>query len=484
MENKKKNKVLKILGLVGLFVLVFGLSYALFRITLTGRKKTRIKTANFGLTLTDINGNEETEGIAVDLQNALPETDEEGLARDGYKFVVTNTGNIPASYELKLNSMGDLSTEYIKYALIEKDYLKKANGDYYMGGIYSNAYRYDSIDVNDVNGPLKLNSLTNNKLDSTTLLPGEKMEYELKIWLDHDAGIEASNKTYEANIVIEGSQAEVYMSGKTGDTSKYTLYKDGTLAITGDGELKEIYVNEETGDFQIYNNGGHTIDIIYKVLNDKGLEPVDENNSTTYMFYSLVLYGHQLIGEHATFNELNEDLKNDFIYIVGDAERAAEYYNTLINHKITRFVVDEGITSAEKSYLFTNVVGNYILTLPSTITDLNKLHMSLFELQYFSYGFIVPPGIKAVPKDSRLGRTIQYLDCSNVEKIENRGIDIRILKELNIPNTVSRIDELGVVISRDNVVINIDNTQEYVESHWDSNWLGTNGYNVTINYLR
>ena len=53
MENNKKKKVIKVLGLVGLFLLVFGLSYALFRITLTGRKKTRITTATFNLELLD-----------------------------------------------------------------------------------------------------------------------------------------------------------------------------------------------------------------------------------------------------------------------------------------------------------------------------------------------------------------------------------------------------------------------------------------------
>ena len=55
IENNKdkKKKVLKVLGLVGLFVLVFGLSYALFRVTLTGKKKTRISTADFDVDLVE-----------------------------------------------------------------------------------------------------------------------------------------------------------------------------------------------------------------------------------------------------------------------------------------------------------------------------------------------------------------------------------------------------------------------------------------------
>ena len=46
MDNKKdkRKKILKISGLIGLFLLVFGLSYALFTVTLNGTKKVKVKT--------------------------------------------------------------------------------------------------------------------------------------------------------------------------------------------------------------------------------------------------------------------------------------------------------------------------------------------------------------------------------------------------------------------------------------------------------
>ena len=501
MENKKRNKVLKVLGLVGLFVLVFGLSYALFRITLTGRKKTRIKTANFGLTLTDINGNEETEGIAVDLQNALPETDEEGLTRDGYKFVVTNTGNIPASYELKLNSTGDLSTEYIKYALIEKDYLKKANGDYYMGGIYSNAYRYNEWDGNDrdLEPPLKLNSLTNNKLDSTTLLPGEKIEYELKLWLDYDATVAASNKTYEANIVIEGSQAEEYMTGIVGDNANYTLYKDGTLAITGSGSIKTV-VQTETGA-TVYNNGGAISDINTKYLQEKGYQISNIDNGTldfsdqnTYSMFG----GIYLARISANYNKLvfisslddegNDDIETMKIFGLGDYETIKNILNDIKNMPVhvNRLVIDEGIISMIDGYGITGGTGDFMITLPSTLIDIgmtsNMLHGE-FEM-YCGYGLIVPPNVSIIPENSYLGLKVQYLDLGNVRNINSYGIEIFYLKELNIPNTVNIIEENGVIPYTD-MVINIDNTREYVEENWNANWLNNpNSHNVTVNYLR
>ena len=482
MENKKKNKILKILGLVGLFVLVFGLSYALFRVTLTGRKKTRIKTANFGLTLTDINGNKETEGIAVDLQNALPETDEEGLARDGYKFVVTNTGNIPTSYELKLNSTGDLNTEYIKYTLIEKDYLKKANGDYYLGGIYSNqsTLTYENYTLNETASPL-LSNLSNNKLDGTTLLPGEKIEYELKLWLDCDAGIAASNKTYEANVVIDGSQAEEYMTGPTGDNANYTLYKDGTLTVTGTGAIKTV--DMATG--QIYNNGGATLAVTYNILKEKGYEiNINDNAEASILtIINFALYGGAMDRKlHNNYSDLHGDIQSMLSEYFGDNEIAEQIWNEIASHKITRAVIDEGITSTVYTYGFNDYMGNYMFTMPSTLSDIGCLRF--FNLGYVGYGLIIPENITTIPEEYQLGAYIRYLDLNNVQTIEKDGIsNIYFIKELTIPNTVTRIEEDGISAAHD-MTINIDNTREYVESHWDSNWLDDNGHNVTINYLR
>ena len=46
--KKKYNRqqILKILGIIGLFLLVFGLSYALFTVTLNGTKKAKISTGD------------------------------------------------------------------------------------------------------------------------------------------------------------------------------------------------------------------------------------------------------------------------------------------------------------------------------------------------------------------------------------------------------------------------------------------------------
>ena len=129
IKNTKKSKIIKVAALLGLFLFVFGISYALFTVVLNGTKRNRITTGNLGLTLTDINGNIEPEGLAINLENTVPITDEEGVETEAYQFVVTNTGTIPASYKLHLvdDGVNTLKDEYIKYDLEGIFYLKKSD---------------------------------------------------------------------------------------------------------------------------------------------------------------------------------------------------------------------------------------------------------------------------------------------------------------------------------------------------------------------
>ena len=242
MKNNKTKKIIRYTFLLGLFLVVLGTSYALFTVTLTGKKLTRIKTGDFSLKLTDKYGNEETEGYAINLEDAYPTEDKVGINITPYEFIVENDGNVPASYELVINSTGDMDTQYIKYSLTEKDYLKKANGTYYMGGLYKDSVKCNAYDVSrcSISSPT-LGEGNEKTIHTTTLLPGEKMAYELRLWIDWSATeIDINNKTYEANVVIKATQAESIYEGSVGDNANYTFYKDGTLIIHGNGPIETI----------------------------------------------------------------------------------------------------------------------------------------------------------------------------------------------------------------------------------------------------
>ena len=92
-KNTRKNKIIKVTALLGLFLLVFGISYALFSVVLEGTKKNKISTGTLSLKLTDLEGNDEknmSEGtMAINLENAYPMSNEEGLEQTSYEFKIT-----------------------------------------------------------------------------------------------------------------------------------------------------------------------------------------------------------------------------------------------------------------------------------------------------------------------------------------------------------------------------------------------------------
>ena len=247
MNVEKRNKIIKVLGLVGLFVLVFGLSYALFRITLTGRKKTRIKTANFNIELLDKNNNSIVKNsnnqyeYEINIDNALPTDDEEGLEQEGFIFKLRNSGNIGAKYTIYLDDVeltseeNRLGDQYIKYSLTKNE---------------------------SIGTPSLLSTLDNRKLDTGIINNGTTNTYTLKIWIDESATIEASNKVFEGVLRVEAEQYISKMKIQSG-TFADTLVKQGIvdsitqLSINGfDSNTEEDglydYTDEEGTETYVY----------------------------------------------------------------------------------------------------------------------------------------------------------------------------------------------------------------------------------------
>ena len=253
IENNKdkKKKVLKVVGLVGLFLLVFGLSYALFRITLTGRKKTRISTASFNLELLDKNNNDikKTDNneyeYEINLENAVPEEDESGLAKEGFVFKLRNSGSIAAKYTIYLD---DVELEQGEERILDK-YVK-----------------YSLTKNETVGTPALLSSLTERALDTGIINNGVTNEYELKIWIDEEAGIEASNKVFNTVLKVKGEQYISKMKIKSG-TFADTLVKQGIVdsitQVSGNG----FDSSKETDGLYDYTDSEGTETYVYRGIN-------------------------------------------------------------------------------------------------------------------------------------------------------------------------------------------------------------------------
>ncbi len=106
MQEDNRKSMIKKLGIaiasvILLIVVVAGVSYAWFTLTLQGNKTQIIKTGNFGLTITPKSG---SAGVSLTKSKPLSDTYvKNNLASlKPYEFTVTNNSDISATYKLTL----------------------------------------------------------------------------------------------------------------------------------------------------------------------------------------------------------------------------------------------------------------------------------------------------------------------------------------------------------------------------------------------
>ena len=197
-EKYNKRRIIIITATLGLFLLIFGIAYAFFTVTLNGTKKVKITTGTLTLRLLDennnyiddLNPNADT-GYSIELNNTVPITREDALKRNDniYIFKVKNEGNIKAKYTISLEDLeldeGEtrLEDQYIGYEL------KREEDEIYFGPNLSN--------------------LTNRTLDFGLIDPDEVKTYTLRLWVDNNATNEAMDKTFYAHIKLDGVQTKL-----------------------------------------------------------------------------------------------------------------------------------------------------------------------------------------------------------------------------------------------------------------------------------
>ena len=116
----KKKNVYLIVGIVSLICVIAGVSFAAWILNFQQTNTNVVATDCFSITF-----QEDTE--AISLNKAYPITDEEGKTLTPYTFMIENTCDGPASYQINLETMSQdsgvkvLPDEYLKANLIETD---------------------------------------------------------------------------------------------------------------------------------------------------------------------------------------------------------------------------------------------------------------------------------------------------------------------------------------------------------------------------
>ena len=159
----------------------------------------------------------------IELENAIPTSDEEGSKLTPYNFSIKNNGKDTICYELYLDDDEDALEE-----------CNNANGTCNL--LQDSQIKYQLVQEGSTTTQLLS---TGRKLSSGTLKAGESSSYQLRAWLDYDADNSAMGKYFFGRVRVEAAQciapqpaAEALLAGVGPNGSINTSDPDQTF-ITG-----------------------------------------------------------------------------------------------------------------------------------------------------------------------------------------------------------------------------------------------------------
>ena len=247
--TKEKNKIILviILILISLIALV-GSSYAL----LTKSFKSKKLSMEVGTLKIDF-----AEGNAINMANAAPMTDSDGLKSTPYTFTITNGGDINAYYTVSNEEelANTLDTSYLR--------MKLTGSDGYDSGIKT---------------VKELGTETYKLVDEKLLATGKSVTYELRMWISQDAGNDIQNKIYKSKIIVNST------SNKTLDTycldNGFTKLSDCMLVMNN---------HEQTTDIAKTNiKAKGTPDFSKTATTDEGLFMAEDDEGESYYYRGTV----------------------------------------------------------------------------------------------------------------------------------------------------------------------------------------------------
>lgn len=134
-----------------------------------------------------------SEDATLDLIDTYPKTEAGGLSSTPYTFTLTNNGDRDAKYTISLISDQDQIEE-----------CKRENNGEDCKVIPTSAIRY-SIVKNDWTRSSAILADDQNTIDMGVIEPGEdnKIQYQLKIWVDYDTTIDTEGAHFFGKLVVE-----------------------------------------------------------------------------------------------------------------------------------------------------------------------------------------------------------------------------------------------------------------------------------------
>ena len=242
-----------ILSIFVVTIVMISTAYAIFS---SVQKSESYNTLTVGTLKVDFDATETGMGNTINLNGAYPTSDEDGQNTNPYTFKVKNSGNVDAYYNIKILD----DTEMIESDGCSNNLLDKAN-----------------IKVS-VNGGepfiLQTKEVNNFSINTGYLDPNTSRTFQIRIWIDENAGNEALGKHYHGKIVVESESraindnisgaytynSSICVTGEEDTCVETDCYKTKTIDSCPAGTIIKYNVNDtETKYFHVLHDDGETI---------------------------------------------------------------------------------------------------------------------------------------------------------------------------------------------------------------------------------
>lgn len=231
MNNKKTTGLLlSILGVISLVLITAGVTYAFFSYAKLGTTENTITSG----TLTFLYDELDESGTSINIENALPISDEAGIALTGagnvfdFKVTAKNSGTVPIAYEITARKAAD--------STISEDQIK----------VY-------------------LTSGASNKVAPLTMANGVVKTYKDLLQTETEVGTGIVEKTIYKGEVPAGSSSyeetfklRMWLNGDTNTTVDYSPYEfvlstaaTGTTALKADDLIKATHLITSTAYYSM-----------------------------------------------------------------------------------------------------------------------------------------------------------------------------------------------------------------------------------------
>ena len=238
MDKETKRRVrITVIGILGLVLLIIGISFAAFSTNLAG---VQVQTMNTGCLKVDM-----TDTGSINLANAMPESDESGLSGDPYTYTITNSCTTDAYYIATINVMSGSNLDNLSKVKVALD------GDSYLAPtIESNLSAGELLD-DSVSGVSKTY-----KLDEGYLKVGETKTFELRTWIDYE--VTSISGSLENKIIVNSTADNDAAISYNRNTAGYYVVSNNTMISKPNYKNIAPSSSESSGVVEVKNNNGIT----------------------------------------------------------------------------------------------------------------------------------------------------------------------------------------------------------------------------------